>query len=171
MHQVYASDLTPDQWHLLASLLPPPKPVGRPRQVDLRHVLQAIFYGLVTGCAWRLLPKEFPPSSTVYYYFRQWREDGTWKRIHDHLVVWVRVTEGRSPCPTAASLDSQTVPSAVMVHQQVGYDGAKTLKGRKRFTLVDTLGLLLAVRRPVSLRERGQNRSSNKSTKSSDCRT
>ena len=90
-------------------------------------------------------PKSFPPPLRSTTIFATWREDGTWKRIHDHLVLWVRVIEGRCWCPTAASLDSQTVPSAVMVHHQVGYDGVKKLKGRKRFTLVDTLGLLLAV--------------------------
>ncbi len=72
--------------------------------------------------------------------------DGSWKRIHDHLVQCVRVTEDRNPSPSAASLDSQTVPTAVMVHEAVGYDGGKHIKGRKRFTLVDTLGLLIAVR-------------------------
>ncbi len=101
---------------------------------------------LVSGCAWRLLPKEYPPYSTVYYYFRKWRNDGSWQRIHDHLVQWVRVDADRNSTPTAASLDSQSVPTAVMVHQAVGYDGGKKIKGRKRFTLVDTLGLLIAVR-------------------------
>lgn len=108
-------------------------------------ILQAILYVLVSGCAWRLLPKTYPPYSTVYYYFRKWRHDGSWQRIHDHLVQWVRVAQERLPSPSAASLDSQTVPSAVMVHQAVGYDAGKKIKGRKRFTLVDTLGLLIAV--------------------------
>lgn len=110
------------------------------------RVIQAILYVLVSGCAWRLLPNEYPPNSTVYYYFRKWRTDGSWKRIHDHLVQWVRVTEDRAPSPSAASLDSQTVATAVMVHEAVGYDSGKKIKGRKRFTLVDTLGLLMAVR-------------------------
>jgi putative transposase len=92
------------------------------------------------------LPKHYPPYSTVYYYFRKWRDDGSWKRIHDHLVQWVRVSENRDSTASAASLDSQTVPSAVMVNEAVGYDSGKKLKGRKRFTLVDTLGLLIAVR-------------------------
>ena len=92
------------------------------------------------------MPKHYPPYSTVYYYFRKWRDDGSWKRIHDHLVQWVRVSENRDSTASAASLDSQTVPSAVMVNEAVGYDSGKKLKGRKRFTLVDTLGLLIAVR-------------------------
>ena len=145
MSLAYATELTSNQWELLAPLLPSAKATGRPRTVNLLHVINAILYVLVTGCAWRLLPTDYPPYSTVYYYFRQWREDGTWKRIHDHLVEWVRVSEGHLPTPSAASLDSQTVPTAVMVHHRVGYDAGKKLKGRKRFTLVDTLGLLLAV--------------------------
>lgn len=109
-------------------------------------VIQGILYILVSGCAWRLLPKEYPPYSTVYYYFRTWRDDGTWKRIHAHLVQWVRVIENRESTPSAASMDSQTVPTSVMVNQSVGYDAGKKIKGRKRFTLVDTLGLLMMVR-------------------------
>jgi putative transposase len=108
-------------------------------------VVQAILYVLVSGCAWRLLPREYPPYSTVYYYFLKWRIDGSWKRIHDQLVQWVGVSEDRLPSPSAASLDSQTVATAVMVHQDVGYDAGKKTKGRKRFTLVAPLGLLIAV--------------------------
>ena len=145
MNLVYATELTPNQWKVLEPLLPAPKSTGRPRSVSLALVMQAILYVLVTGCAWRLLPHEYPPYSTVYYYFRQWRDDGHWKRIHDALFEQVRRTAGRDPSPSAASLDSQSVPTAVMVHEAVGYDGAKQIKGRKRFTLVDTLGLLMAV--------------------------
>lgn len=146
MTSAYSTSLTRDQWDLLSSLLPESKATGRPRTVDLYAVMNAIFHVLVTGCAWSLLPKEFPPYSTVYYYFRQWRNDGTWKRVHDHLAEWVRVAEGRFPTPSAGALDSQSVPSAVMVSQSVGYDGGKKIKGRKRFTLVDTMGLLMAVK-------------------------
>jgi transposase len=145
MTLAYASELTLEQYELFESLLPPESNSGRPRTVHLMVVLQAILYVLVSGCAWRLLPNDYPPYSTVYYYFRKWRNDGTWKRIHDHLVQWVRVDANRDSSPTAASLDSQTVPTAVMVHQAVGYDGGKNIKGRKRFTLVDTLGLLIVV--------------------------
>ena len=145
MNQVYATELSDDQWEVLEPLLPAASRWGRPREVDLRQVLSAIFYVLVSGCAWALIPQEYPAYSTVYYDFRKWRDDGTWKHIHDHLVMWVRVTEGREVSPSVASLDSQSVPTAVMVHHQVGYDAAKKVKGRKRFTLVDTLGLLLAV--------------------------
>lgn len=143
--KAYATELTLAQYELFASLLSPAAKSGRPRRVNLMLVVQAILYVLVSGCAWRLLPNEYPPHSTVYYYFRKWRNDGSWKRIHDHLVQWARVDANRHSSPTAASLDSQTVPTAVMVHQAVGYDGGKKIKGRKRFTLVDTLGLLIVV--------------------------
>jgi transposase len=142
----YDNKLTVEQYELFESLLTPASKSGRPRSVKLMVVLQAILYVLGSGCAWRSLPQEYPPSSTVYYYFRKWRDDGSWKRIHDHLVQWVRVDANRNSTPSAASLDSQTVPTAVMVHQAVGYDGGKKIKGRKRFTLVDTLGLLIVVR-------------------------
>ena len=141
MTLAYASDSTSAQWHLLASQLPAPKPTGRPRTVDLKRVVCAIFYVLMISCAWSLLPKDYPPYSTVYYYFRLWRDDGTWQRIHDYLVQWVRVLEDHPATPSAGSLDSQSVPTAVMVQQAVGYDVGKKVKGRKRFTLVDTLGL------------------------------
>jgi transposase len=145
MNLVYATELTPRQWQVLEPLLPPSKSTGRPRTVSLMLVLQGILYVLATGCAWRLLAKEYPPYSTVYYYFRQWRDDGNWKRIHDILFEKVRRSTGRNPSSSVASLDSQSVPSAVMVNDAVGYDAAKKIKGRKRFTLVDTLGLLMAV--------------------------
>lgn len=145
MNLVYATELTPKQWKVLAPLFPPPKSTGRPRTVSLMVVMQAILYVLVTGCAWRLLPKEYPPYSTVYYYFRQWRDAGTWKQIHDALFEQVRRAAGRNPSPSAASLDSQSVPTSVMVHEAVGFDAGKKIDGRKRFTLVDTLGLLMAV--------------------------
>jgi putative transposase len=145
MNLVYATELAPKQWQVLEPLLPPSKSTGRPRSVSLKQVMQAILYVLVTGCAWRLLPKDYPPYSTVYYYFRQWRDDGNWKRIHDALFEQVRRTAGRDLSPSAASMDSQSVPSSVMVQDAVGYDAAKKIKGRKRFTLVDTLGLLMAI--------------------------
>lgn len=145
MTLAYPTDLTIEQYELFESLLAPAASSGRPRTVNLMLVVQAILYVLVSGCAWRSLPREYPPYSTVYYYFRKWRIDGSWKRIHDQLVQWVRVSEDHLPSPSAASLDSQTVATAVMVQQAVGYDAGKKLKGRKRFTLVDTVGLLIAV--------------------------
>lgn len=145
MTLAYDSELTLEEYQLFESLLSPAHSTGRPRRVNLMLVMQAILYVLISGCAWRLLPKQYPPYSTVYYYFRKWRNDGSWQRIHDHLVQWVRVDAGRAPSASAASLDSQSVPTAVMVENSVGYDAGKHIKGRKRFTLVDTLGLLIAV--------------------------
>lgn len=86
MDLAYATELSLEQYQLFEFLLHPTYTTGRPRSVSLMSVLQAILYVLVTGCAWRLLPNEYPPYSTVYYYFRKWRKDGSWKRIHDHLV-------------------------------------------------------------------------------------
>ena len=146
MNLAYVTELSLEQYELFESLLHPSSLTGRPRCVSLMLVFQAIFYVLVSGCAWRLLPHEYPPYSTVYYYFCKWRNDGSWQRTHDHLVHWVRVVEARHPTPSAAGLDSQTVSTVVMVHEAVGYDGGKHIKGRKHFTLVGTLGLLLAVR-------------------------
>jgi transposase len=138
MIQAYTTELTLEQYELLDSLLPPEAETGRPRTVNMMLVIQGILYILVSGCAWRLMPKEYPPYSTVYYYFRKWRKDGSWKQIHDRLVEWVRISEDRESNPSAASIDSQTVPTAVMVSDSVGYDAGKKTKGRKRFTMVDT---------------------------------
>ncbi len=92
MTLAYASELTLEQYELFESLLTPTAKSGRARSVNLMLVMQGILYVLVSGCAWRLLPKAYPPYSTVYYYFRKWRDDGSWKRIHDHLAL---VGEGR----------------------------------------------------------------------------
>jgi transposase len=109
-------------------------------------VIQGILDVLVSSCAWRLMPKEYPPYSTVYYYFSKWGNDGSWKRINDRLMEWVRVSEDRDSSPSIASIDSQTVSTAAMVSDSVGYDAGKKTKGRKRFTMVDTLGLQLMVK-------------------------
>ena len=105
----YPTDLTDAQWEVLRQLLPPAKPGGRPRRVDLREVLNAIFYLLRSGCAWRLLPHEFPPWGTVHYYYWRWQRDGVWQRLHDALRSQVRVAAGREASPSAAILDSQSV--------------------------------------------------------------
>ncbi|NJO50662.1 MAG: IS5 family transposase, partial [Leptolyngbyaceae cyanobacterium RM2_2_4] len=107
--------------------------------------LNAIFYILVEGVRWRALPGDFPAWQTVYTYFRNWRKDGTWVRIHDQLHEWTRIEQNRQPSPSEAIIDSQSVKSAAMVSQQVGFDGGKLLTGRKRFLTVDTLGLVLRV--------------------------
>jgi len=105
----YPTDLTDDQWRAIEPRLPPPKPGGRPRSVNLREVLNGIQYVLRTGCQWHLLPHDFPPSGTVYYYFWSWGKDGHWQAIHDALREAVRLQEGREISPSAAVIDSQTV--------------------------------------------------------------
>ena len=105
----YPSDLTDAQWARLAPLLPSAKPGGRPRTVDLREVVNGIVYRLREGCTWRALPHDLPPWGTVHTYFRTWRRDGTWQRVHDALREQVRVAAGREPTPSAGCLDSQSV--------------------------------------------------------------
>ena len=105
----YPSDLTEKEWAILAPLIPPAKPGGHPRTTDIREVINAILYLDRTGGQWRALPHEFPPWSTVWSYFRTWRNDGTWKRMHTALRERVRVKQGRQPTPSAAIIDSQSV--------------------------------------------------------------
>lgn len=145
MSKSYPSNLTPAQYELLSDLLPDAKPGGRPREVDLWDILNAIFYVLVEGVRWRALPGDFPAWQTVYTYFRNWRKDGTWLSIHDRLYRCIRIEVGRSPSPSEAIVDSQSVKSAAGVHAAIGFDAGKVFKGRKRFITVDTLGLILRV--------------------------
>ena len=139
---VYPSDLTDAEWAILAPLIPEAKPGGRPRKWPMRAIINGSFYLLRGGCAWRMLPRCFPPWSTVHHYCRQWRVDGTWAQIHAILRERERVRQGRAPQPTAAAIDSQSVKTT-SVGGVRGYDGAKKLSGRKRHLLVDTLGLVL----------------------------
>lgn len=145
MSKAYPSNLTQEQYELLSDLLPAAKPGGRPREVELWEVLNGIFYVLVEGVRWRALPGDFPAWQTVYTYFRNWRKDGTWVRIHDRLYRWTRSEQERHPSPSEAIVDSQSVKSAAGVHAAVGFDAGKQIKGRKRFITVDTLGLVLRV--------------------------
>jgi transposase len=145
MERLYPTDMTAEQWELIEPLLPPKKTFGRPRSTDLRLVLNAVFYIVVAGCPWSMLPRDFPPYKTVYHYFRAWRIDGHWEKIHYQFVQWERVAQGREPVPSAASLDSQSVKIAILTDRDIGYDGGKKIKGRKRHLLVDTLGLVMMV--------------------------
>jgi putative transposase len=140
---VYPSDLNEAEWALLAPVIPPAKPHSRPRSSDMRRITNGVFYVLRTGCAWRDLPREYGPWQTIYYYFRQWRRDGTWVQIHAHLRELARLHAGREPTPSAAILDSQSVKT--LMGGVRGFDGNKKLVGVKRHIWVDTEGFLRAV--------------------------
>jgi transposase len=138
----YASDLTEEEWQLIAPHLPPAKSLGRRRATDLRRVVNAMLYLLATGCQWRLLPKEFPPYTTVQRFFYGWRDEGTWRRINHHLLVAAREAAGREASPSAGVIDSQSVRTTEAGGPR-GYDAGKKIKGRKRHILTDTNGLLV----------------------------
>src|SRR5215468_1108926 len=146
--KVYPSDLTDEQWAIVAPLIPPAKQSprgGRPRKVNMREVLHTLFYLHRSGCQWDMLPHDVLPKSTVYDYFAHWRDDGTWAKIVTALRERTRVAAGREPTPSIACIDSQSVKTTEMGGPEREYDGGKNIKGRKRHLLVDTLGWLLAV--------------------------
>ena len=139
----YSSDLTNRQWQLIRQLLPPRSQRGR-RPIDRRRIINAILFVVRTGCQWRLIPKDFPNWNTVYGVFWQWRNDGTWQRIHDRLREKVRKAAGKKSTPTAAIVDSQSIRTAEGGEER-GYDAGKKISGRKRHIAVDTLGMILVI--------------------------
>jgi putative transposase len=144
VNKKYPTDLTDSQWNHIKDFFPQPKPTGRPREVDFREIINAILYLLFTGCQWRFLPNDYPKWRTVYGYFAQWQQDGTWFRIHETARSDLRKKKGKHKHPTAGSADSQSVKTT-SVPSSRGFDAGKKINGRKRHILVDTLGLMIAL--------------------------
>jgi transposase len=140
----YASDCTDEEWALVARFMPPRSKVGRPRKTDMRAVWDAIQYMAATGCQWAMLPKDFPPFTTVQYYFYQLRNSGLLDILNETLVGAARVLSGRDAAPTAGIIDSQSVKTTESGGPR-GYDAGKKTKGRKRHILTDTDGNLLGL--------------------------
>jgi len=140
----YPTDISDDRWAWIEPMLPDEKPGGRPRETELRSVFNALLYMNRSGCQWAMLPKEYPPKSTVYGYFKEWSEGGYLEEIATELRQNVRIKAGRNAKPSAAIIDSQTQKTA-LVSESVGYDAGKKLKGRKRHIAVDVLGLILII--------------------------
>jgi putative transposase len=137
----YQSDLTDNQWQVIKNMVDS----GRKRKYELRGIINAILYITKSGCQWRMLPNDFAPWQSVYYYFRKWKRDGLIEEIHDYLVSKIRIKRGKDPLPSVGIIDSQSAKTINICEDNIGYDGGKKIKGRKRHIVVDTLGHILSV--------------------------
>ena len=144
--RAYPSDVTDEEWAVLEPLIPAAKPGGRPQEIERREIVNGIFYVLRSGCPWRMIPHDLPNWSTVYLYFREWKQAGIWELVNAALRRDLRVSLGREPEPSAAIVDSQSIKTSSVRGDARGYDGGKKIQGRKRHLLVDTLGLLMVVK-------------------------
>jgi len=141
--KAYDTDVSDVEWAIIEPFIPAAQPSGRPRFRNMREMINAIFYLQRAGCAWRLLPHEFPPWQTVYYYFRTWRLAGVWETLLKTVREQVRQALGRVATPSAGIIDAQSVKTTEAGGTERGYDGGKKVKGRKRHLLVDTQGFVL----------------------------